>query len=318
MPDAAAAGNELTTILEGIGEGFYSLDREWRITRFNSAAARHFGRTAESVLGRVLWDIFPGARNTALGGVFVQAMETRQPVLAETPSVVISGRWLAYRLFPLGDGLGVVFRDVTDRKNAEAHRELLIHELNHRVKNMLTMVQAIAAQTLKNAGVAAPVTQALTARLAALSSINSVLTDDTWIGAELRDIVTASLRPHLAANDARFQIEGPSLRLRRKSAVIVSMALHELCTNAIKYGALSTEAGRVVVSWTSADGRMSLAWQECGGPAVKPPTRQGFGSRLIQRGLPAELRGRVRLSYPPSGVVCSMEAPLEHVLEEMG
>lgn len=126
--------DELATILEGIGEGFYAVDRDWRIRRFNGEAARHFGRPAEEVLGRTLWDVFPGARETALGRLFVDTMAGRKPVTSEIQSVVIAGRWLAYRLFPLGDGMGVVFRDITDRKSAEEHRDLLIRELDLRVK----------------------------------------------------------------------------------------------------------------------------------------------------------------------------------------
>ena len=148
-PDLEA---ELATILEGIGEGFYAVDREWRFRRFNSEAARHFGRSPHEVLGRNLWETFPGARETPLGQLFLDTMARRQPVRSETRSVVIDGRWLAYRLFPLGDGLGVVFRDVTDRKRAEAQRDLLIKELHHRVNNTLATVQAIAAQTFGNSG----------------------------------------------------------------------------------------------------------------------------------------------------------------------
>src|SRR4051812_4912066 len=102
---AADVEVELATILEGIGEGFYAVDREWRIRRFNSEAARHFGRTPQEVLGCILWEAFPGARETPLGQLFLATMASRQPVKSETSSVVIAGRWLAYRLFPLGDGM---------------------------------------------------------------------------------------------------------------------------------------------------------------------------------------------------------------------
>lgn len=119
---------ELATILEGIGEGFYAVDREWRIRRFNSEAARHFGRAPHEVLGRILWETFPGARETPLGQLFLDTMARRETVKSETQSVVVDRRWLAYRLFPLGDGMGVVFRDITDQKRAESQRDLLIRE----------------------------------------------------------------------------------------------------------------------------------------------------------------------------------------------
>jgi len=307
------AETELVTILEGIGEGFYAMNRDFRITRYNSACVRHFGKKPEEVLGRVLWDVFPGATDTPLGRKFAETMKTRARVTGETPSVIIANRWLVYRLFPLGDGMGVVFNDVTDRKSAEEHRELLINELNHRVKNTLATVQSISAQTLRNGGVNATVQETLEARLLTLSNVHSLLTNENWESAEMHDVVWASLRPHVGPDREPFQVEGPGLRLHPKSAVIVSMALHELSTNAIKYGALSVDSGRVNLGWTIGDGRFNLHWREEGGPPVVKPSRTGFGSRLIERGLSAELRGRATIDYHPVGLVCTIDAPLDAI-----
>jgi PAS domain S-box-containing protein len=304
---------ELVTILEGIGEGFYALDRDFRITRYNSACTKHFGKAPQEVLGRVLWDVFPSATGTELGRKFAETMKSRARVTGETESVLIANRWLVYRLFPLGDGMGIVFNDVTDRKSAEDHRELLIHELNHRVKNTLATVQSLAAQTLRNGGVDPSVQETLEARLMTLSNVHSLLTNENWESAELRDVVWASLRPHTAPDRAPFAVAGPDLRLRPKSAVIVSMALHELSTNAIKYGALSVDTGRINLDWAIANGRFNLRWQESGGPPVVMPSRTGFGSRLIERGLSAELRGSAAIDYRASGVVCTIDAPVEAV-----
>lgn len=301
---------ELTTILEGIGEGFYTVDRDWRLTRFNSAAARHFEREAASVLGKVLWQVFPSANGSELQQMFLQVMASRVAATGETASILAPGRWVAYRVFPLGDGIAVVFNDVTDRKRAEAHRELLLNELNHRVRNTLATVQSMASQTLRNAGIDAGVHRVLEARLITLSNVHNVLTDSNWDSADLRDVAQAALKPHQAPGRERFALDGPRLRLRPKSAVAVSMALHELCTNAIKYGALSVDSGRVAISWSVDGDRFRLQWQERGGPKVAPPMRKGFGSRLIERGLAAELRGEARLDYRPEGVVCTVDAPL--------
>ena len=177
---------ELATIVEGIGEGFYAVDHEWRIRRFNSEAARHFAREPHDVVGRELWEVFPGARETSLGQLFLQTMAQREPVKSETQSVVISGRWLAYRLFPLGDGMGVVFRDITDRKSAEQQRDLLIKELHHRVNNTLATVQAIAAQTFRNSVVDADARKTFEARLLNLSNAHTALTHENWASVELR------------------------------------------------------------------------------------------------------------------------------------
>lgn len=234
--------DELKTILEGIGEAFYSLDSDWRIVHFNGEAAKHFQRPA-SVVGRRLWDAFPTAVDTDLGRLFLDTMKSRATARGEVMSVVVGPRWLAYRLFPLGDGMGVVFRDITDRNSAEEHRELLIKELNHRVKNTLTIVQSIAAQTFK--GVDAGARADFEQRLLTLSNVHSLLTDESWDGAELHAVIRASLRPHLVDGRDRFTFDGPDFRLRSKSALALSMALHELGTNALKYGALSVEPGRV-------------------------------------------------------------------------
>lgn len=305
---------EIVAILEGIGEGFYAVDREWRITRFNSEASKHFGRPASEMVGRKLWDIFPNAAETDLGRTFLDAMARRATIRSETPSVVVGPRRLAYRLFPLGDGMGIVFRDVTDLRNAEEHRELLINELNHRVKNTLAMVQAIAAQTFR--GVGASVRADFDQRLMTLSSVHNLLTDQNWDSAELHDVVRASLQPHLGGEHVRLAYSGPILRLKPRSAVAMSMALHELGTNALKYGALSNDAGRVTLDWKAEDGRFRFKWEESGGPSIARPAHTGFGSRMIERGLSAELQGSVSIDYRPQGVVCTIDSPLDAIRDE--
>lgn len=303
----------LATILDGIGEGFYAVDRDWRIILFNSEAARHFRCKPEDVLGRNLWEAFPGTRETGLGHLYFKTMASRETIRSETESIVFKGRWMAYRLFPLGDGLGVVFRDTTDRRIAEEQRDLLIKELEHRVKNTLTIVQSIAAQTFRHSGVDPSVQRAFEGRLITLSNVHSVLTQQSWDSAELHDVVRSALRAHGAPGEQRFTIDGPEMRLSPQSAVALSMAVHELATNAIKYGALSTEGGHVDVSWNAADGRFRWSWRERGGPRVKTPKRKGFGSRMIERALALQLSGKVMIDYQPGGVVCTIDAPLEAV-----
>jgi PAS domain S-box-containing protein len=304
---------ELATILEGIGEGFYAVDREWRIRRFNSEAARHFGREPRDVVGRSLWEVFPGARETPLGQLFLDTMARREPIKSETQSVVISGSWLAYRLFPLGDGMGVVFRDVTARKRAEQQRDLLIKELHHRVNNTLATVQAIAAQTFRNSSVDAAARKTFEARLLNLSNSHTALTHESWDSVELRELIMATLRPHNVPNGERFSLSGPDMRAQPKCAVALSMAIHELSTNAIKYGALSVDGGRVAIDWNVAGERFGMRWQEEGGPPVSAPTRKGFGSIMIERVLAEQLGGGVVIRYDAGGIVCIIDAPLQSV-----
>ena len=224
-------------------------------------------------------------------------MARREPIKSETQSVVISGSWLAYRLFPLGDGMGVVFRDVTARKRAEQQRDLLIKELHHRVNNTLATVQAIAAQTFRNSSVDAAARKTFEARLLNLSNAHTALTHENWDSVELRELIMATLRPHNAPNGERFSLSGPDMRVQPKSAVALSMAIHELSTNAIKYGALSADGGRVAIDWNVAGERFGMRWQEDGGPPVSPPTRKGFGSIMIERVLAEQLGGGVVIRY---------------------
>jgi PAS domain S-box-containing protein len=308
----------LATILDGIGDGFYAVDRDWRIILFNAEAAKHFRRTPADMLGRILWETIPGARETRLGQLFLKVMASRETIRSETESVIFAGRWLSYRLFPLGDGMGVVFRDITDRKRAEEQRDLLVKELEHRVKNTLSIVQSIATQTFRNSGVDASVQRAFEARLVTLSNVHDVLTKRGWDSADLHEVVSSALRPHNMLNPARFTVAGPPLRLGPKSAVALSMAVHELCTNAIKYGALSAESGHVEVSWSDADGRFRWTWRERGGPPVEKPARIGFGSRMIERALALQLSGVATIDYRPAGVVCSIDAPLAAIRDHEG
>ena len=315
MSDEPGDENELQTILEGIGEAFYAVDKDWRICRFNAGAAQHFQIPAGEMLGRILWEIFPTARDTELGRTFLDVFARRATVRGESKTVVLADpRWLAYRLFPLGGGMGIVFRDVTDLKSAEAHRDLLINELNHRVKNTLAMVQSVAAQTFRGVDTAAR--GDFEQRLLTLSTVHSLLTDENWDSAELHDVIRASLRLHLAGDAPRISFDGPDMRLKPKSAVAISMALHELGTNALKYGALSNDKGRVALGWTTDGGRFRLRWEERSGPPVAPPARSGFGSRMIERGLSAELQGDVAIDFRPAGVVCTIDAPLDAMRDD--
>jgi two-component sensor histidine kinase len=189
----------------------------------------------------------------------------------------------------------------------------MLSELNHRVKNTLAIVQSIATLTLKDVDPAAH--RDFEQRLLTLSAVHSLLTNANWDGAQLHDVVRESLKHHLGGRRERLLFAGDDFRVHPKSAIAISIALNELGTNAAKYGALSTEGGTVVVRWTTRDCRFRLYWEENGGPTVVPPEQKGFGSRMIERGLSAELRGDVRIDYRPEGVVCTIDAPLDIICE---
>lgn len=209
--------------------------------------------------------------------------------------------------------LGVAL-DITEMKKAEEHQQLLINELNHRVKNTLATVQSIASQSLRNAQTASEAREAVEGRLFALSRAHDVLTRENWDGAYLREVVQEAIAPFQGDGQSRFDLRGQDVRLPPRIALAVAMAIQELGTNAVKYGALSSESGRIAISWSVAmqDGamRLELTWQETGGPPVSEPERRGFGTRLIERSLAQELHGDVSITFAPTGVVCTVNAPL--------
>lgn len=204
--------------------------------------------------------------------------------------------------------------DVTEQKRAEEHRDLLINELNHRVKNTLATVQSIASQTLRNEGSLEDARQALEARLFALSRAHDVLTRENWESANLGEIVAEAIAPYRHEREDRLQAQGPSVRLSPRMALAIAMALQELATNAVKYGALSDTIGKVCIRWSvqEKDGRrrLILSWTETDGPPVTAPKRRGFGTRLIERSLAQDLGGQAEIRFLPSGVTCVVDAPL--------
>jgi PAS domain S-box-containing protein len=251
-----------------------------------------------------------------------QAWETGSPYGWEARFQRSDGKWLwihascAPRFGPDGEVQGYVGMavDVTESRRAEAelrdserHLRLMVDELNHRVKNTLAIVQSLAQQSFRGGGVSTDVRGSFEGRLAALAAAHDLLTGRNWEGAELRDLVVAVTAAHCSD---RVAIDGPPLQLPPKLAVTLALVLHELCTNAVKYGALSVAKGRLTVAWTSDSERLDLSWSESGGPRVETPRRRGFGTRMIERAVAAEIGGEARLDFRPEGLVCEIEADL--------
>ncbi len=210
-------------------------------------------------------------------------------------------------------GTGLV-RDVTDFKNWESSQKLLIAELNHRVKNMLAVVQSVARQTRRSSRSLGDFVDSFEQRVHALAGAHDLLTRSNWVGADLAEVAAATLAPFEADGVRAIQIAGPPLSLSANATVSMTMALHELCTNAVKYGALSGPEGRVALTWSverRADGeRLVLEWTETGGPPVTPPERTGFGT-LVLRGITGELGGDYHLDWRPEGLRCTIKAPID-------
>ena len=230
------------------------------------------------------------------------------------PTAQGDSRWWDTTVSPILDEGRVIrvlatSRDVTGEMRSEAQRQLLVNELNHRVKNTLATIQSIASQSLRNAGVDLAVRGAFEGRLMAIAATHNVLTDENWSAASLRQIVDGSVTPY-RNNSGQLTIGGDDLMVSPKPAVVLALAFHELAINALKYGALSAAGGHVDIGWAACGDQLDITWTEKGGPPVHPPERRGFGSRIVELALPNELGGAVEVDYRREGLRCRIHAPL--------
>lgn len=224
--------------------------------------------------------------------------------LLATLALFVASLAQARHRFAADSAVEAAAREISARIEVEGRQKLLIDELNHRVKNTLASVQSVAAQTLRHTTSPAEFKDAFTSRLVALSEAHNLLAREHWRGAALADLVDVQLRPF---GPERYSSLGPAVTLNPAQAVALGMLLHELAANASKYGALSRPGGKVAVAWRlESAGRLTLDWREAGGPRVTAPTRRGFGTRLIERGLAQELRGEAQLRFDPQGLTCHL------------
>ena len=278
----------------------------------NQAFVEITGLLADALLGDVWIQLIHADDLTQVAKARMAARETLSPYSFEARFRRADGeyRWMFVSTKPRfdqsGDFLGYVGLaiDLTDLRAAEIRQRLLINELNHRVKNTLASVQSIARQTLREDESAGAARERLLDRIMAMSVAHDILTRESWEGASVHDIVSGAIQPFVSPDASRIHISGPAARVGPSAALALALALHELSTNAVKYGALSNGEGRVDIAWVIGEGERSvrLTWKERGGPPVLPPTRKGFGSRLLDGGLTADLGGRPALIFAPGGV----------------
>ena len=311
----------LRAIGESSGQLIFAKDRAHRMLYANSTTLAAIGKPRSEVIGHRedQWHDDLGEAAAIMANDRA-VMESGEILRVEEVFTTADG---AERIFqgtkaPMRDSDGAIVgvvgvtSDVTEHSQAQRRLRLMIDELNHRVKNTLAIVQGIAYQTFRQEGIAIEAREAFDQRLAALGKAHGLLTRESWESADLADVAAEACAPHLDGTE-RITMAGPPLRLAPKTAVTIAMALHELCTNAAKYGALSAESGCVALSWSIEHGtppRLHLRWQESGGPPVVAPSRRGFGSMMIERALAAELQGQVRLAFQPEGLLCTIDAPL--------
>jgi PAS domain S-box-containing protein len=306
----------LREVLEGIGEPFYALDADWRFLYVSRSALAIWGRQAEDVVGRRVLDALPEAAGSAPFDSLKQAMRTRRPVRLQAVSGVI-GRWVEVDIYPSqAGGLSVAFRDIHERKLGEERQRLLVAELTHRIKNTLALVVAIAEQTRRTVSSPDAFNAVFRDRLAALARAHEALQRDGGAETSIEAVAREALAPYGGGPGLkRIAILGPEARLPSGAAMALGMAFHELATNAAKHGALSTSEGWVRLSWAAAqrdDGvsGWEVVWEEQGGPALEgPPAHQGFGTRLLRRGLASQIGGTVSLDFARTGLRCRIDVP---------
>jgi len=286
----------------------------------NRAFAEFFGKSAEELMGDIWSKVLHPEDIPEVAATRSKAAEGPHPYWVEARARHADGEWRWMRTSSrprfAADGrfegyVGIAM-DMTEVRAAEERQQLLINELNHRVKNTLATVQSIAHQTFREDVVTRLARRHFTERLLALSTAHNVLTRESWESAELAHIAAEAVRPYDESDAPRIAIEGPAVRVCPNVALALSMAFHELATNATKHGALSVPAGRVALGWTlSADRRaIEIVWRESGGPPVATPRSKGFGSRLLAQGLAAELGQSAALTHDPAGLICRVTAPV--------
>ncbi|MBV1797498.1 sensor histidine kinase [Siccirubricoccus sp. G192] len=287
---------------------------DFRYLEVNAAWERLTGLPPAAIIGRLASEAIPGLERFWTD-TYTRVAETGEPVHCEY-QVAALGRWFevfAYRTEP--GRFAALFLNVTERKVAEERQALLMREVDHRAKNALAVVQA--ALRLTKASDVPTYMRAIEGRVGALARAQAVLAEDRWAGADLRVLLRGELAAFLDDNGMggpRAGLEGPVVALPTGAAQPLAMAVHELATNAVKYGALSTPAGRVSVSWRldgGPAGTLRLRWAEAGGPPVTgPPGRRGFGSRVLDSTVRGQLGGTVSLAWEAAGLVCDIEVPL--------
>lgn len=322
--DLRASEGRFRTIFEQANDFIFTSGIDQRVTSCNPAVANALGYTPEEMIGRSFSEFLDPAefrrtrdmlvQKLATGGTTRYSVRVRSRTGEELVWEVNST--LIYSSAGVPTSLFAIARDVTEASRYEAHQRLLIDELNHRVKNTLAIVQGIAQQTFRPDADPGTARAGFEARLTALAGAHDLLTRERWSPVPMTRIIADAMAPHLGCG-TRITMAGPGINIGPKTAISLALAVHELATNAVKHGALSTPEGCIAIDWTvetSGDVQhLRFEWVESNGPPVSAPERRGFGTRMIERGLAAELNGVVRIEFAPEGLRCVVDAPLPPV-----
>lgn len=302
----------LASIVESSDDAIISKSLDGIITSWNTGAERVFGYTAVEAIGQPITIVIPQERQDEERAILTRIRRGERIDHFETVRQRKHGSLIVVSLTvsPVKNaegkivGASKVARDITEQKRSQEQIATLAREAEHRSKNLLAIVQATVS--LSQSDTPEGLKQAIEGRILALANVHSLFVETRWIGAELSTIAAQELAPYSEKDERRVRIDGPQVLLEPNAAQAVAVALHELATNAAKYGALSVPNGRIGLKWLQeADGPLILYWREMGGPAVKMPTHQGFGTRIIERMI-GQLKGKARLDWHADGLVCEI------------
>jgi PAS domain S-box-containing protein len=302
----------LASIVESSDDAIVSKNLDGVITSWNTGAERVFGYAAEEVIGQPITIVIPQDRQDEERTILTRIRRGERIDHFETVRQRKHGSLIVVSLTvsPVKNaegkivGASKIARDITEQKRNQEQIAILAREAEHRSKNLLATVQATI--NLSQSDTPEGLKHAIEGRIRALANVHSLFVETRWIGAELSAIATQELAPYSETDETRVQIDGPQVLLEPNAAQAIAVALHELATNAAKYGALSVAKGQVDLKWShEADERLILRWTEIGGPAVQPPARQGFGVRVVERMI-GQLKGKARFDWCPQGLVCEI------------
>jgi PAS domain S-box-containing protein len=309
---AEQASHRLAAIVESSEDAIISKDLNGVIATWNRGAERLFGYLAPEVVGKPITILIPDGHRDEETSILERVrrgerIEHYETVRQRKDGTLVS---ISLTVSPITDedgrivGASKIARNITEQKRKEEQITLLAREADHRTKNLLALAQA--AVHLTNGESAAELRTAIEGRLRALANAHALLAQSRWAGADLRSLVLDELSPYCQEQESRARIDGPSLMLEQEPAQAMALALHELTTNAVKYGALSVSAGRVDIAWRLQPGRrLTVRWSESGGPAVKPPAHKGFGTRVMTR-ICDQLNGDLTFDWRADGLVCDI------------
>ncbi len=328
---AAVRSSHLAAIVASSGDAIMSVGLDGRIRSWNSGAEKLFGHSEREMIGQPLSQLIPEERRSEAERHFEQVMNG-ETLRVETTRQRKDGSevHVSLNLAPIRSpggaiiGKSTIAHDITERKAAEAHQRFLMRELTHRSKNLLAIVQSMASQTARSAENLDRFLDRFTSRLHGLASSHDLLVKQNWSGAPLEELVRSQLAVFLEGRKS-LTVEGPPVVVDTKAAQTIGLALHELATNSLKYGALSSVNGRLAVRWEllegSANGKgpsLALSWIERGGPEVAPPERTGFGRFVIDRMVRQAIDGEVQIEFAPLGLEWRLTIPPEFIVRGQG